>query len=560
MCYLEQTAATARTLNCCVVMMLEILLMLSLPVVHQNLMKAHVLCCEGVCPERVVFVKEGDMVSLRCRAGGANVTWTGPSVAPETEEIRNKSEAVETLVLLHQRSLVLLRASLEHQGVYVCSVGDSSSSDSVNLTVLTRESECDSMSCYPHTCSIQESCRLKCPKHLHLPHLTSTSTTWYKAGQSRPVSSEESYHFPSVRDADSGVYSCVRSYLYDGRLYNMTRTTELDVEADERSGRNPVIVSPQANQLFSVDLDSHVEIDCKAVLYSDGEEVHWLTDNTFVENNDSFPVYYMSTRQESRSEMTASLVLQKVSKEDLLKNYTCKLESPMCQRESPSYSNCSVTVFLVPKDHPSHVSMVLWLAGVVVLMVVSLLIYVKLKIEIVLLLRDTLGCFGRSSDGKSYDAYLMYYKCERGAGLCGGDRKWLENVLEERFGYNICLFHRDVLPGEAAAEAVLQCIQKSRTLVLIPTCGDSDPGSALLSAIHEALVERQIHLVWITAGTAAEPGSVGSVPEALQRLGRAEHSVAWRGLSSWSPSSSFWKQLRFHLPAPQRSGKMAAAP
>ena len=51
-------------------------------------------------------------------------------------------------------------------------------------------------------------------------------------------------------------------------------------------------------------------------------------------------------------------------------------------------------------------------------------------------------------DGKSYDAFLMCYTGDTDAGLDAHDRKWLENVLEEKFGYSLCLYDRDVLPGK----------------------------------------------------------------------------------------------------------------
>lgn len=49
--------------------------------------------------------------------------------------------------------------------------------------------------------------------------------------------------------------------------------------------------------------------------------------------------------------------------------------------------------------------------------------------------------------GKSYDAFMMYYQSDADAGLTEPDRRFLESVLEERFGYSLCLCHRDVLPG-----------------------------------------------------------------------------------------------------------------
>lgn len=51
-------------------------------------------------------------------------------------------------------------------------------------------------------------------------------------------------------------------------------------------------------------------------------------------------------------------------------------------------------------------------------------------------------------DGKSHDAFLMHYKSDTDAGLSAYDRRWLKGVLEERFGYSLCLYDRDVLPGK----------------------------------------------------------------------------------------------------------------
>lgn len=53
-----------------------------------------------------------------------------------------------------------------------------------------------------------------------------------------------------------------------------------------------------------------------------------------------------------------------------------------------------------------------------------------------------------SSDDKRYDAFVMGYKSHADSGLSAEDRRWLENVLEEKFGYRLCLVERDIQPGE----------------------------------------------------------------------------------------------------------------
>lgn len=54
-------------------------------------------------------------------------------------------------------------------------------------------------------------------------------------------------------------------------------------------------------------------------------------------------------------------------------------------------------------------------------------------------------------DGKSYDAFLLCYDSDADVGLKDCDRKWLESVLETSYGYNLCLYDRDILPGTGMA-------------------------------------------------------------------------------------------------------------
>lgn len=160
-------------------------------------------------------------------------------------------------------------------------------------------------------------------------------------------------YFSSVKESDHGVYTCTRTYLYNGQIYNMTFTVVLDVQTNsktntlwqyfsswkfrfskesckvftsffytEKSIKFEVITSPQMNDTiyvelgeppsswvdtlllvinttfkccaFSLFLGSTVVVDCKAVTYSDSE-VYWLSGESFVDTNDSLPVFYNYT-------------------------------------------------------------------------------------------------------------------------------------------------------------------------------------------------------------------------------------------------------------------------
>ncbi|XP_035538285.1 interleukin-1 receptor-like 1 isoform X1 [Morone saxatilis] len=510
----------------------------------------------GVCPQtaRKIYVRTGELVALQCphyrgyKHNDNKLIWTSYT----TQEMNLTAEKRPMGILVHGSSLVILSVSVFHQGNYSCSLGNASRKFWFTLTVYkTQTKEYEERTTSTRTCYTQESCALYCPSvnisAANTLNITSKGIIWHKEGESVPT-----VYFPSLEEKDRGAYTCTRYYQYNGQRYNRTFTVKLDVQPND-SERVAVITSPLKSEVITVDLGSTVVIDCKAVVYSDFADVFWLNGKSFVDSNNNSRVFYNSSRlsKSDSEEITASLVFKKVLKEDLSNNYTCKLKTDNQLR--------FVTINLAQKVRPSYISLALGIVCTVVVMFFTVVIYVKFKINITLFLRDTLGCHSSISDGKSYDAYLMCYKSDTEAGLNKHDRKWLESVLEERFGYSLCLYDRDVLPGKAEAEAVLDSIEQSRTVVLVPTSPDPGPGFSVLSAIHAALVERQTRMVFIKTETTEESRS-GSLAEALQILSEAGNCVTWKGISSIPPSSSFWKQLRYHLPAPQHAPKIMLLP
>ncbi|XP_019212600.1 interleukin-1 receptor accessory protein isoform X2 [Oreochromis niloticus] len=457
----------------------------------------------GVCPLsfQEVHVKAGEMAVLHCPSyrgysdGDAEVFWTSHTV--DEMKLFNMSTSAEQRqmgVLVHGRILVILRASVNHQGNYSCSFRNSSRRSWISLKVYTAQSrESEQMNQLSRECYTEESCRLYCPEK-NIPfntlNITTSGITWHKEGGSSPKDG----YFPSVKKEDSGIYTCTRSYLYDGQIYNMTSTVKLDVQPNKITEK-AVIISPENKQVFEVDLGSTVVIDCKAVMMSDFDDLFWLSGSSFVDKDTSLPVFYNDTRVDSREEisMTTSLIFRKVSEDDLSKNYTCKLQS--------AYQTSFVTITLKQKD------------------------------------------------GKSYNACLMYYKSSTDQGLSEDDRKRLESEMKNRFGYSLCLYSPDVVPDRG--EAVLHCIKQSQTVVLVPCSEDSGSGVDLLNSIQASLKKLQTHVVLIKTQTAGVL-SRSSSSEAL-KLWKAADCVTWKGKSSMLPSSAFWKQLRYYLPPPQRA-------
>uniref|UniRef100_A0A3Q3X7T3 Ig-like domain-containing protein n=1 Tax=Mola mola TaxID=94237 RepID=A0A3Q3X7T3_MOLML len=475
-----------------------------------------------------IYVQAGEMVALRCpqyrgyNHGDARPFWKSHTKLL-VEVTNSMSEWRQMGVVVLGRSLVILNASANHHGNYSCSLGNGSREYWFSLTVYgSRSREYEARTTYSLTCYTQESCTLTCPDANTPPvntlNITSNGTVWHKVGESLPVAG----FFWRVEEKDSGVYTCTRSYLYDDQIYNMTLTVAVDIQPKGKKHLS-VILSPHENDVFHVDLGSTVVINCNAIMYSDFDEVFWLSGDSFVDTNDSLPVFYNYTRESTVEEikMTASLVFKHVSVEDLSKEYTCKLET---SSEPSSF----VTITLTPKASSLLPSIPICIGIITSVIVVTTVFCVKLKKDIFRFLRDTPACYHNTSDGKSNDAVLMNYKRDTEAALNEHDRECLKSVLEDE------------------AEAALDCIKLSRTVVLVPT--PSDPCLNLtcwLPSVNPSWNSRLTRFFIKTEATVS-----ASVSDALQLLSEAGDCVTWKGESAMSPSSFFWKQLCYYLPAP----------
>uniref|UniRef100_A0A3P8ULD3 Interleukin-18 receptor 1-like n=1 Tax=Cynoglossus semilaevis TaxID=244447 RepID=A0A3P8ULD3_CYNSE len=497
-----------------------------------------------------VCVRAGEMVALQCpRSIDSNtevrLIWSRATDQDRVLTNMTADEQQQRSMSVHRGSLVILSASVEHEGKYSCTVGNGSSEFVVTVNSAASR-RCEDKQNYSQTCFTQQSCKLNCPDVnvpvVHSPNITSNGIQWYKVGESL----QKDNYFPTVEKQNSGLYTCVRSYQYQGQKYNMTFTVILDVQP-KKAEKTAAIISPRDDDVIHVELGSTVVIDCTAVTYSEFDDVSWLIGEFTVDQDSNLPVFFNSTRKIEGDEIqtTASLVFRKISEDDLSKNYTCKLAAV--------YQSSDFVTIHLRNAHPQYLLLCLCTVCIVAALTAAVIVYVRFKIDIVLFLRDTLGCHAKISDDKRYDAFVMGYKSHADSGLSAEDRRWLENVLEEKFGYRLCLVERDIQPGEALANAVLDCIEESRAVVLIPSSSDPGLGSGLLTAIHEALVERQTRLIFIESEM-GEGSAAGSLAEALQLLSETGKCVTWRGRGA-TASSSFWKHLRFYLLPSQRPRK-----
>ncbi|KAG2456609.1 TNIK kinase, partial [Polypterus senegalus] len=111
----------------------------------------------------------------------------------------------------------------------------------------------------------------------------------------------------------------------------------------------------------------------------------------------------------------------------------------------------------------------------------------------------------KESDGKTYDAYVVYSKNNPWAPSNKAAQfalQVLPHVLEKKCGYKLFIFGRDELPGEAVTDVVLKNIQKSRRLIFIYASKLYDEYDPLVlfelhTGLYDALICNKVKVILI---------------------------------------------------------------
>ncbi|NWU98953.1 IL18R protein, partial [Upupa epops] len=143
---------------------------------------------------------------------------------------------------------------------------------------------------------------------------------------------------------------------------------------------------------------------------------------------------------------TRLLRVKKVTEEDVHRDFTCMLQTDdgsRMKRVKLKKGNA--------RDLPVHV----FTTGMVLAVlfpcvaVAAGFVCVMFRVDLVLCYRSICGRDETAGDGKEYDAFVSYLK--DGVSSSEEEREFalkiLPMILEENFGYKLCIFERDISPG-----------------------------------------------------------------------------------------------------------------
>ncbi|KAM9850914.1 interleukin-1 receptor-like 2 [Aulostomus maculatus] len=402
-----------------------------------------------------------------------------------------------------------------------------------------------------------------------------------------------------VKPDNSGFYTCTLTFTLGGITGSVSETIDAWVK-EEHSGV-PQVHKP-ANQIIKAQIGSNFRKECLVFVPCVGKtmvDIFWVArDDLIMSTNPSDHIYTTEmnkTRDVQGVWLKRLLVIRDLSAEDFHINYTCRAFS---DRGVPA-----AYFTLLPADPDITPSLGLGLAGVTVLILVSVWVYYRFKIDIVLLLRRSFPIFytNEDSDGKLYDAYVAYPR-QSASGFSGKVDSFalhtLPQVLENACGYKLYIAGRDCQPGQAIADSVEE-MRWCRRLLLLYTAStfnnsisshynnnnisktnfDSsneetfDPRQHLeyVLAMHKTLLEGSLKVVLVELEEVT-PAQLALFPETVQHLRRKQGAVCWwknqRTRQRWrtcvrkqdeekyehempspSPYSRFWKEIRYYMPA-----------
>ncbi|XP_006884664.1 PREDICTED: interleukin-1 receptor-like 1 [Elephantulus edwardii] len=472
--------------------------------------------------------------------------------------------------------LKFLPTKIDDSGIYTCIYTSATYNFTriVNLTIAKQQPDCKipDYLMYSTVSGNEKFTRIYCPT-TELYNWTEP-LEWFKdckaLQEPKYDISESALIIQEATSDDSGDYTCKLTHNENGVNYTVTATRTLQVESKLNFLMNPVVKAPLHNDTVEVEIGKTANITCLGCVGENPgfiDPVNWRVNKTKVSDLDEARFHEEKVESESSTDglncLKRILRIKDVKETDLSQEYSCL-----------AYNLRAVaihTIRLRRKNPIDYQSTHYTVAGFSVLLMLVGILAMLLKIfwiDFILLWRDVIGPYKTGNDGKIYDAYVIYprnYK-KSPEGTSSVEyfvHQILPDVLENKCGYNLCIYGRDMVPGEDAATAVETNIQKSRRHIFILTpqiVHSQEFAYEQEVALHCALIQNNSKVILIEMQALCEQDGLQceEFQESLKHLMRVQGTIKWKEdhmMDKWSLKSKFWKHVRYQMPVPNKLPK-----
>ncbi|XP_030888347.1 LOW QUALITY PROTEIN: interleukin-1 receptor type 1 [Leptonychotes weddellii] len=512
--------------------------------------------------ERIILVSAAYEIDVRSCLLNPNEK-KGPIIWYKNDSKTPISVEADSRIHQHEDKLWFVPAKVEDSGHYYCTVRNSTYCLKIKITIKFVQHEpnlCyNTEAIFTQRLPVAADGQLVCPymeffkdEKNELPKIE-----WHK--DCKPLLLDN-INFIGVTDrliianvtaAHNGKYTCGTFYTYLGKQYRITRVIEL-MTIEEYKPVRPVIVSP-ANETVEAGLGSKLQLICNVSGHI-SDYVYWKWNGSSIQDEDSVlaeeyvPVENPSNRR--RNTIITILNISEVESRFYLYPFTC------VAKNTDGINSAYIQLIHPVPDFKKHTIGVFVMLTVII--TCSVFIYKIFKVDIVLWYRDSCYDFlpRKDSDGKTYDAYILYPKTLGEGSTSNSDIfvfKVLPEVLEERCGYKLFIYGRDAYVGEDIVEVTNENIRKSRRLIIILVPEASGLGclgnsSEEQIAMYNAFIQDGIKVVLLELEKIQD---YEKMPETIKFIKQKHGAIRWSGdfrEGSRSAKTKFWKNVRYHMP------------
>ncbi|XP_062462879.1 interleukin-18 receptor accessory protein isoform X3 [Pezoporus occidentalis] len=401
---------------------------------------------------------------------------------------------------------------------------------------------------------------ITCPGTKCYSHIKKPDVKWYKDGhqikhrknrKSLKLKHNEIYLNPTY-DKDAGIYVC-DYVLYDNTTKWTMRTT-VTVEviillliAAKNTIQPPNFLYPNGVMILEAELGKPLELECRVQFGFERASlmrVTWKRNNKENINeklNQETRVYPEGLKGHTLLHVAK---LKEVTESDLGSNFTCFAEN--------SVGNATAMIQLKRKQRVFLLYVLCSAISILFALLLCTAFIYQHWIEIVLMYRSYLVHNETMGDGKEFDAFVSYAKLdssESDSTLISEEKFALEllpDMLENKYGYKLCILERDILPGGAYTDEVVTAIKQSRRVIIIlsPAYVSGPSIFELQAAVNCALEDKKIKLVLIKFQAFQEPETLHPV---VKKALRILPVITWESSVSAAPNK-FWKYMHYHMP------------
>ncbi|NXU58074.1 I18RA protein, partial [Turnix velox] len=441
-------------------------------------------------------------------------------------------------------------------GVYICMIWEKNLCLKIVLEVQTKkEAKCSDYGINIQSLLAGIGNSITCPGTKCYNHIKKADIKWYKDGRhinetkSRPslkLKHNEIYLNPTY-DKDAGIYVCDYT-LYDNTI-NWTMRTAVTVEVIAKNTVYPPnILYPSGVMILEAELGKPLELKCRVQFGFErvpSKRITWKKSNEENINEELTQETIIYPKGLKGQTLLHVAKLEEVTEKDLRSNFTCFAENLV---------GSATAVVQLKRKQRAFLLYVLCsaISTFFALLLCTAIIY-QHWIEIVLIYRSYLVHDETTGDGKEFDAFVSYAKldsAESDSTLISEEKFALEllpDMLENKYGYKLCILERDILPGGAYTDEVVTAIKQSRRAIIIlsPAYVSGSSIFELQAAVNCALEDKKIKLVLIKFQAFQEPETL---PPVVKKALRILPVITWKSSVSAAPHKKFWKYMHYHMP------------